>query len=143
LGDETLKDFTVNWMIGGLLIFCLLAFSISFVYNNNTDALNDGTSNVFSSTQGNYSGNLLEAPSDANSLLNITSNTNPEVSDLGSRDSVAVSYEAKGSAAAYWEGGKYLIGWVFAGTSGKILLGVFGGIISLSSMFFIWRFIKG
>jgi len=142
LAEEGIKDFTTNWIIGGLLLFCLLSFAISFVYNNNSNALNDGTQDIFSSSSDEVSAKLYASPEDSNSLLNITSNTNPEVSQLGSRDSVAVSFEAKGSATSYWETSKILLGWVFSGTTGKILLGVFGGIIGFLSVFYVWRFIR-
>ena len=142
MGDESLKDFTVNWMVGGLLLFCLLAFAISFAYNNNPDALNDGTGDVFDSSNTDISTKLYASSEDSNTLLNITANTNPEVSDLGSRDSVAASFGAKGSGTSYWESSKSLLSWVFSGTSGKLLLGTIGGIIGILSMFFIWRFVR-
>ena len=142
MAETGLKDFTINWIIGGLLLFCLLAFSLTFIYNNNSSALDGGTGDIFDESSDGFSGQLYGSPEDSNTLLNITSNTNPEVSDLGSRDSVAVSFEAKGSATSYWEGSKSLLSWVFSGTAGKILLGVFGGIIGFTSLFFLWRFIR-
>ena len=142
MADDGLKDFTTNWMLGGLLMFCLLAFAISFVYNNNSDALNGGTNDIFDASSDEISSKLYSSSEDSNTLLNVTSNTNPEVSDLGSRDSVAVSYEAKGTATSYWESSKILLVWVFSGTAGKILLGVFGGMIGFLSLFYIWRFIR-
>jgi len=143
LGDENLKDFTTNLIIGGLLMFCLLAFAITFVFNNNTTALDGGTGDIFSTSYNNISSNLYESPNNSNELLNITANTNPEISQLGSRDSVAVSFQTKGSATSYFEQSKLLISWVFSGTVGKILLGVFGGLIGFLSMFYIWRFVRG
>jgi len=142
MGDESLKDFTINWMVGGLLMFCLLTFAISFVFNNNTDALNDGTGDIFDSSNTDISTKLYASSEDSNTLLNVTSNTNPEISQLGSRDSVAVSFRAKGSGTSYWESSKSLLSWVFSGTSGKLLLGVFGGIIGFLAIFFVWRFIR-
>lgn len=123
-------------------MFCLLAFAITFVYNNNTSALDDGTGDIFSSTSDSVSSKLYESKDSANSLLNVTANTNPEVSQLGSRDSVAVSFGSKETATSYWETSKSLLSWVFSGTAGKMLLGVFGGMIALLSMFYIWRFIR-
>ena len=129
-------------MIGGLLLFCLLAFAISFVYNNNSSTLDDGTGSIFSQSYDNISSKLYSSSEDSNTLLNVTSNTNPEISDLGSRDSVAVSFGAKGSATSYWEGSKTLLSWVFSGTAGKILLGAFGGMITILAIFYVWRFIR-
>jgi hypothetical protein len=142
VGDENLKDFTTNLIVGGLLMFCLLVFAINFMYNNNSSALNDGTGEIFDSNYDDFSDKLIGSSQDSNSLLNITSNTNPEVSDLGSRDSVAVSFGAKGSATSYWESSKMLLSWVFSGETKKILLGTFGGLIGFLSMFHIWRFIR-
>jgi len=142
MGDDGIKDFTVNWMIGGLLLFCLLAFAITFMYNNNPTALDDGTGDVFSDSYDDVSTTLTESSEKSNTLLNVTSNTNPEVSDLGSRDSVAVSFEAKGSATAYWTNSKRMISWVFSGTVGKIIMGTLAGIIGFLSLFYIWKFIR-
>jgi len=143
LAEENLKDFTTNLIIGGLLMFCLLAFAITFIFNNNTSALDGGTGDIFSTSYDNISTNLYESSEDSNTLLNITSNTNPEISQLGSRDSVAVSFQTKGSAISYFEKSKLLISWVFSGTAGSILLGVIGGLLGFLSMFFIWRFVRG
>jgi len=143
LAEENLKDFTTNLIVGGLLMFCLLAFAITFIFNNNTSALDGGTGDIFSTSYDNISTNLYESSEDSNTLLNITSNTNPEISQLGSRDSVAVSFQTKGSAISYFEKSKLLISWVFSGTAGSILLGVIGGLLGFLSMFFIWRFVRG
>lgn len=141
MADEGIKDFIITWVSGGLLLFCLLAFAISFTYNNNQDALNDGTGDIFNEQYTTFSNRLISV-NNTNNLLNITANTNPEVSDLGSRDSVAVSFEATGSARYYWDVSKKLIAWVFAGTAGQIILGVVGGIIVFLTVFYIWKFIK-
>lgn len=143
MAEENLKDFTTNWIVGGLLVFCLLTFAITFIYHNNSTALNDGTGNVFNQQYNNDSARLTETPSDANSLLNITANTNPEISNLGSRDSVSTSFGAKKSATNNWKSSKKLLEWVFSGDSGEILLGVIGGLLAFLSMFYIWRFIRG
>jgi len=142
LGEEGLKDYTINWMIGGLLLFCLLAFAITFVYNNNSSALDDGTGAMFTGKYDNVSTKLYALSEDSNTLLNVTSNTNPEISQLGSRDSVAVSFGAKGTGTSYWESSKTLLSWVFSGTVGAILLGVLGGIFGFLAIFYIWRFIR-
>jgi hypothetical protein len=143
MADENLKDFTITWMTGGLLMFCLLAFAITFIFNNNPSALDDGTGDIFSKGYNNMSTNIYKSPEDSNTLLNITSNTNPEISQLGSRDSVAVSFSTKGTATSYFEQSKLLLSWVFVGTTGKILLGTLGGMVGFLAMFYIWRFVRG
>ena len=141
--ENNLKDFTINWVIGGILMFCLLTFTITFIYDNESLGLDDGTGNVLGQKYNNISNRLIGLPETSNYMLNITANTNPEVSDLGSRDSVSVSYEAKKSVTDNWEDYKELISWVFSGTSGKVILGSVGGMIGILSMFYIWRFIRG
>lgn len=142
MADEGLKDFTVNWILAGLLLFSLIAFATDFFSSNNANALNDGTGAIFNQSSGGLSNKLIESPEDSNTLLNITSNTNPEVSDLGSRDSVAVGFGSKGTGTSYWETSKTLLSWVFSGTAGTYLLATIGGLVGLLAMFYIWRFIR-
>jgi|GEM_PF-1442157 len=142
MAENDLKDFTVNWIVAGFLMFCLLTFAITFMYNNNPTGLNDGTENIFEQDYNTTTNRLTEIPEDANFLLNITANTNPEISQLGSRDSVAAGFESKTTASANWEDSKKLIAWVFSGDSGKVLLGVIGGIITFLAGFYIWRFVR-
>jgi len=142
MADESLKDYTINWVLGGFLLFCLLSFAITFMFNNNPTGLNDGTGDIFSASSNAYSGDLLESVEDSNSILNITANTNPEVSDLGSRDSVAVSFDSKRSTSSYFSNARMLITWVFSGTIGNTLIGVIGGLLGFLSLFLVWRFIR-
>jgi len=142
MAEEGMKDFTINFIIGGFLMTCLLIFSITFMYNNNPDGLNDGTGKVLNNSYNSFSSKLIKSPEDSNKLLNITANTNPEVSDLGSRDSVAVSFDAYGSSKSFFESSKSLLSWVFSGTSGKLILGTIGGIIVLLGVFYIWSLIR-
>lgn len=142
MAQDSLKDFTLDSMKLGLLMFCLLSFAITFMYNNNQDAITDGTEDIFSTSKDSVSTQLISSPEDTNTILNITANTNPEASQLGSRDSVSTSYEAKASATGYYDTSKKLITWVFAGTTGKILLGVFGGVLGFLAFFFITKFIR-
>jgi len=142
MAEENLKDFTVNWVVGGLLLFSLLTFAITFMYDNNSIGLDDGTGDIFDQDYSVISNGLEELPADSNYMLNITSNTNPEVSDLGSRDSVSTAFGAKKTASASWDNSKKLLSWVFSGDSGKILLGTIGGILAFLSLFYIWRFIR-
>lgn len=141
MAADDLNSFTMQGVVGGLLLVCLLSFAIGFMYLNNPTGLGD-TSVILESTYESSSNRLTESPQDADALLNITSNTNPEVSDLGSRDSVATSYSAVGTAKGSFEAAKDLISWVFTGTTGKILLGTITGIIGLLSYFFIYKHIR-
>lgn len=142
MAQDSLRDFTMNAVLASLLLSVLLSFAIGFMYYNNPNGLNDGTNEIFSSSYANNSNYLQEIDTSSNSLLNITSNTNPEVSNLGSRDSVATSFAAFATPKSTWNNFKLLFSWVFTGTTGKLLIGVLGGLISLLGVFLISKFIR-
>ena len=142
MAEENLKDFTINWLVFGLLFTSLIGFSISFMLNNNPMGLGDDASSIFGDSYNSYNSQLLNSPEDANKLLNITAQTNPEVSDLGSRDSVASAYGAQASSKQYWDASKQMISWVFSGDIGKMLISVLGGIIAFLSFYYIYKFIR-
>ena len=112
------------------------------MYANNPIGLNDGSEDILSGTDTNMRTSLQEIEGDTNELLNITAQTNPEVSFLGSRDSVATAYETAGSAKSQWANTKTLIKWVFSGDVGVILLSVFSGLIGFLSIYFITKWIR-
>jgi len=144
MAEDSLKDLTVNWIIGGFLIFCLLTFAVGFMYyNNNSYGFDEGSRDIFDSTGDNYSNKILvESKDSSNKLLNITANTNPEVSDLGSRDSVAAGYEAQGNVKSNWDSSKKLLSFIFSGDSGKAIIATIGTLLSFLGGFYLWRFIK-
>jgi hypothetical protein len=111
------------------------------MYTNNPTGLGD-TGTVLETTHESSSDVLVETPQSADSLLNITANTNPEVSDLGSRDVVATSYSAFGTTKDSFNSARTLISWVFTGTTGQILLGVIAGLIGLLGYFYISKHIR-
>jgi len=121
MAEDNLKDFTINWIVTGLLVVALLGFAVTFISNNNPTSMGDDADTVFGNTYANMSNNLAESSADADNVLNITSKTNPEISDLGSRDSVASAYSAKSSSISYWDGSKQLLSWTFSGATGKII----------------------
>lgn len=142
MAEENLKDFTINWVIVGLLLFCLISFTTMFMYNNNPIGLNDGTGEVFSQTNQNLTSKLYRVQQDSDKVLNITANTNPEASDLGSRDSVASSYSAQGTSMGFFDSMKVFISWVFVGEIGQMLIVVFSGIIGFTAFFLIYKWIR-
>jgi len=83
-----------NW-ISDVLFKSL--FATIFMYNNNPTGLGDDANGTFGNTYNRLNSQLLSSSESSDTLLNITSNTNPEVSDLGSRDSVSTSYSATGT----------------------------------------------
>ena len=140
--EENLKDFTVNWVIFGPLFTCLMAFTISFMANNNPIGLNDGSDDIFSTTYTSMNGSLYEIESDSDELLNITSKTNPEASYLGSRDTVGTAFGTYGTGKSFWSSSKQMISWVFTGDVGKILLTTLGGLIAFLGIYFIGKWIR-
>ncbi len=141
MADNNLKDFSINWVLFGLLFFCLLSFAVSFMFNNNPLGFGD-SGDFFEDTALNMQGKLLALPNNSNALLNITSETNPEISDLGSRDSVATSYGIMGTSKGFFESSKIFMGWVLTGTVGQLLVSVFGGLFSLVALYFITKWIR-
>jgi len=143
MAEENLKDFTINWIVTGLLLVALIGFAVTFMaHNNPTLGLDNYAEDVFSATYSDMSGYVSDSPEDANVVLNITSKTNPEISDLGSRDSVASAYSSKESSIQYWEGSKQLLGLVFSGEIGGMLIAVIGGILGFLSFYYIVKFIR-
>ena len=141
MADDNLKDFSVNWIMFGLLFFCLITFAVSFMYYNNPIGLGD-SQDVFDNAASGVQGNLVSLPDDSDTLLNITAKTNPEVSDLGSRDSIATSYGITGVSQGFFTKTKIFMGWVLTGTAGQILIGVFSGLFGLLSIYFITKWIR-
>lgn len=138
---DNLKDFSNEWVLFGLLFFCLASFSLAFISNNNPTAMGDSYDKI-SGYNTNIQSNLIDLDDDTDALLNITSNTNPEAGDLGSRDSVATSYGITGTGKSFFTNTKAFMQWIIGDTVGKILIVVIGGIIGLMSLYFITKWIR-
>lgn len=138
MADQNIKDFTVNWVLFGVLFFSLMIFTLSFMYSNNQDALGDAQGN-FEIYSSNLSSNLLELEEGTNEQLNISSIIESEDIDIGSRVAASNSYGFFSTGKTFWESSKGFISWMFAGTSGEILVGVFSGLIGIIALFFIFK----
>lgn len=141
MADQNLKDFAVNWILFGLLFFCLLSFAITFMYYNNPSGLGDVQTKL-GDAQTNVLGKLVVLPEDSDALLNVTSNLDPEASFLGSRDSVATSYGVTGSSRGFFDSIKIFVGWVFTGDTGETILLVFGGLFGFLALYFVTKWIR-
>ena len=141
MADDNLKDFGVSWIQMGLLFFCLLSFAIAFIFYNNPTGLGE-SEDIFENTHSSLEGNLIALPSDSNALLNITAQTNPEISDLGSRDSVATSYGVAGNSKGFFESAKIFLAWILVGEVGQLLLAVFGGLFGFVSLYYITKYVR-
>ena len=142
MAEETIKDFTINWIVLGLLFFSLMSFAISFMYNNNPLGLDENSNNTFNQVSQNLSGKLYGLETDSDTVLNITANTNPEASNLGSRDSVSSAYQQRKSSMGFFDSLKIFISWIFTGEMGKMILAIFGGIVGFTSLYFIVKWIR-
>jgi len=142
MAEENLKDFTINWIVTGFLLTCLISFAVLFMANNNPLGLDDDSEDIFNRTTNGLSSSLTETTENADTILNITANTNPEASELGSRDSVASAYKSKETATGYWEDSKKLIGWIFSGDTGQMLIITLSSLIGFLAFYYIVKFIR-
>lgn len=142
--EDNLKDFTINWIIVGLLTTCLLMFAITFMYSNNPTGLDkDGTGDIFNSSKTNLNSKLVGIDVETDSVLNLSAEMDPEKSQLGSRESVSSSFSIFDSGKSIWTQSISLFSWVFQGDVGKILIGTIGGIIGLLGIYYISKFVRG
>ena len=138
---DNLKDFSMQWIMFGLLFFSLLTFTISFMFNNSPDAL--GTSgDKFDTYSADIKSKLVAVEEDSNELLNISSQNDPEVSNLGSKDSVATSYSITGTSRSFLSSIKLFMGWIITGDAGKVLVSIFVGMFGILSIYFITKWIR-
>lgn len=142
MADENIKDFTMTWILIGLLFFCLLAFAISFMYYNNPTSGFGDSEHFFGDTSTSLQGNLFMLTNNSDNLLNITSETNPEISQLGSRDSVATAYGIYGNSKSIFTSTKIFLGWIFSGTVGQLLIAVFSGLFIFTGIYYITKYIR-
>jgi len=136
-----LKEFNNQWILFGFLFFVLIIFTISFMANNSLEGLGD-TQAKFDSFKSNSQGNLISMTNTSNKLLNISAQNNPEISNLGSKDSVATSFGVFGNAKRFLTTSLLFISWMFVGTSGQIIVAVIAGMFGLSALYFITKWIR-
>lgn len=142
MGQDNLKDFTVEWVIFGLLFTCLVSFAVSFMFFNNPIGFDGGSASILNSSATASQNNLLLIPTNSDGVLNITAQTNPEASFLGSRDSVSTSFSATEEGRNSFALAMNLISFTFSGDIGKMLLAVFGGLIGYLIFYFSFKFIR-
>jgi len=138
---DNLKDFNIEWILFGLLFFCLMSYAVVFMAENNADGLGSA-SNKFNNYTTDMKNQLVKAEGNANSLLNISAQNDPEVSDLGSKDSVATSYGVMGNAKSFMTSFKLFMGWMLTGTAGQMLISIFVGMFGFTSLYFITKWIR-
>ena len=148
MADENLKDFAINWIVVGLLFFCMIGFAMHFMLNNNNSyGFNEDTNTKFSDSYTGINNKLEQVPEQSDTVLNITSETDPEASDLGSRDSVSSAFETVETGRGMFRSMKTFFGWIFSedisqNTPAQLLLTVFGGIIGFIAVYLGYKYIK-
>lgn len=142
MATDTLKDFTVQWVLFGLLFVCLLIFAINFIVDNNPSALNENMGDILGDTSKNLTNRLIGLPEDSNIVLNVTAKTNPEESYLGSQDTVSTGYKYHGTAKDLFQSSVSFFKMMLGDTSGTIVLAVVGGLLGFLGVYLIYKWIK-
>lgn len=142
MAQDSLKDYTIQWVLFGLLFFSLLSFAILFTTNNNADAMGDEMQEVFNTSLNDMGTKLQVLPDDGNIVLNTTSKTNPEESYLGSQDTVSTGYKYHGTAKGFFQSTVSFFRLMFGGTAGEVILAVVGGLIGFLAVYLIYKWIK-
>ena len=139
---DNIKDFGVMYILAAFLFMALLYFAIGFTDENNPDAL--GVSgDKLEGFRGEFQSSLIETREAGNNLFNISAESDPEVSILGSRDSVATAYEYEGNSGNFFDKIGRFFEWVIPGSDGAIIMAVLGGIFAFSLAWYGFKAIRG
>lgn len=141
MADDNIKDYTITWILAGLLVFALLTFCIIFVFNNNSSALGENEEQI-NILAGNFSDSLQEIELDTNTQLNVSAKLNSEDSSVGTASASSTSYGLAGTGQSKWDIFKVMIAWVFAGTFGKILVGTLSGLFGITILYYAIKLIR-
>lgn len=141
MGVDNLKEFGVMFILGAFLFASLLFFSTGFTAQNNPDALGD-SADKFGQFESNITSTLVATESDGNLLLNISAESDPEVSDLGSRDSVATSYKVIDSSGGIFNQFRLFVEWVIPGSNGVFIMAVLAAIFTIAIVYFAIKLIR-
>ena len=68
MAEDNIKEFTINWIIVGLLMFSLISFTLTFMYNNNPLGLDSDSQEILGSSQSSISTRLYKTPNDADKV---------------------------------------------------------------------------
>ncbi len=136
MANQNLKDFTTNWVLLGLLAFALLSFALGFTSVNNPNAFGSA-SGVFTNTSNQLNSNLLQVPSAANNVSNVSAITQSLDTSGSAAISASTSYNFLGTGKLFWKSLINLISFVFSGTIGHILIGVLGGLVLYEAIYWI------
>lgn len=138
---QNLKEFNNEWILFGLLFFCLMTFATIFMVENNEDGLGSSKDKL-DAYSSDVQSKLITIEGDSDSLLNISAQNDPEISFQGSKDSVATSYGMFGNSKKFMDSFKLFLGWIITGTAGQMLVSIFVGMFALTGLYFITKWIR-
>lgn len=139
--EDNIKDFTLTWILAGVLIFSLLTFALIFVFNNNPSALGENEDQI-TILNGNFSSSLTEVEGDMNTEFNTSAQLNSEDTAVGTASASSTSYNFAGTGQSKWTIIKQMIAWIFAGTFGQILIKIISGIFGLVALYYVIKLIR-
>lgn len=139
---DNIKDFGVMFILAAFLFTSLLYFATGFTDKNNPDALGS-IDNKFRNFSGEFQSSLINTREEGNNLFNISAESDPEVSILGSRDSVATAYTYEGNSGSFFDKIGLFFEWVIPGSNGVIIMAVLGGLFAFSLAWFGFKAIRG
>lgn len=136
---DNIKDFSINFILYGLLFLALSTFTIIFLSQNNPNAINPELMNLIENSSSDSQSKLVALNETGDVMLNVTSYTDPEASYLGSKDQVATAYKMAGSSKESWEASKKMLSVVIPDV--KIII-IFSSIILFSMIYFIIKLLR-
>jgi hypothetical protein len=141
MAEDNIKDFTVTWILAGVIIFALLTFALTFVYNNNPSALGENEEQI-TILKGNFSNSLQEVEGESNTQFNTSAQLNSEDTVIGTASASSTSYGFAGTGQSKWTIIKQMIAWVFAGTFGQILIRILSGLFGIVALYYVIKLIR-
>lgn len=141
MAEDNIKDFTLTWILAGVLIFALLTFALIFTYNNNPSALGENEQQIVV-LKGNFSNSLQEVEGDMNTEFNTSAELNSEDTSVGTASASSTSYNFAGTGQSKWTIIKTMIAWIFAGTFGQIVIKIISGIFGLVALYYVIKLIR-
>jgi enoyl-[acyl-carrier-protein] reductase (NADH) len=141
MANDNIKDFSINFVLYGLLFVALCTFAVTFIINNNQYAMDNDLLNSTNNSLISVQSNLVDIETTGNDISNTTSYTDPEASYLGSKDQVATAYGMAGSSKATFESSKKILG-IVLGDNAILIISIISGIIIFSLVYFIIKLLR-
>lgn len=141
MAGDNIKDFTITWILAGLLVFSLLTYTFIFVYNNNPSSLGESEEQM-EILKEDFSDSLQEVEEETNLNFNSSAKLNSEESSIGTSSASSTSYSFAGTSQSKWFIMKQMIAWVFAGSFGQILIKVISGLVGIVSLYYVIKLIR-